>query len=65
MLPQGYSASKPQVYMSEKLAGMTDFMDYWEFCTGILWAQGLVFFPCKLWNAGVEGFCENVNCLAI
>ncbi len=58
-------ASKPQVYMSENLASMTKTVrTIGSFAQGYSGLKGL-FLPCKLWNGGVEGICENVNCLAI
>lgn len=58
-------ASKPQVYMSANLANMTETV--WtsgSFAQAYSGLKGL-FLPCVLWNGGVEGICENVNCLAI
>lgn len=58
-------ASKPQVYMSADLASMTKTVrTIGSFAQGYSGLKGM-FLPCKLWNRGVEGICENVNCLAI
>lgn len=58
-------ASKPQVYVSTNLASMTKTVrTIGRFAQANSGLKGL-FLPCKLWNDGVEGICENVNCLAI
>lgn len=58
-------ASKPQVYCTCQQTWQA-----WQRLTTGSFAQGYsgvkgLFLPCKLWNGGVEGICENVNCLAI
>ncbi len=58
-------ASKPQVYMSANLESMTKTVrTIGSFAQAYSGLKGLIL-PCKLWNGGVEGICENVNCLAI
>lgn len=66
MLPQGYSSQQTtSIHVRKPGEHDKDCTDHWEFCTRIQWAQGLVSPLQTVEDGGVEGICENVNCLAI